>query len=78
MKDGLMLIAHRWEEGIHRRYILSPATKEQLSLLILAGSALIQACEKAGVVIPRYFINSKALYYALTDKMRIDIVTTSE
>ncbi len=36
-------------------------------MVATAGSALIQACEKAGVTIPRYFVRIAYFLYDLTD-----------
>ena len=49
--DGMF----RWKEGINRRYAV--LGREEIGIILMfatAGSALIQACEKAGVTIPRY------------------------
>lgn len=54
----------RWQEGLDRRY-----ASRQYRLAIVgggantnaAGSALIQACEKAGVTIPRYCYHEKLM-----------------
>lgn len=55
-------INSRWQEGLDRRY----AYRSRMDVLIdsdnaLAGSALIQACEKAGVTIPRYCYHEKLM-----------------
>lgn len=45
----------RWEEGVDRRYCYEFCGPIRSKLTIAtAGSALIQACEKAGVTIPRW------------------------
>lgn len=52
----------RWKESFGRRYahVESPLRELKQNVdRIIAGSALIQACEKAGVTIPRYADDTK-------------------
>ena len=59
--------SHRWQEGIDRGYVLwrriVPCYASSVLVLtaLTAGSALIQACEKAGVTIPRYCYHEKLM-----------------
>lgn len=49
---------HRREEGLYRRYVVVFGGVEWSRLTSnQAGSALIQACEKAGSTVPRYEIS---------------------
>lgn len=54
----------RWKEGVNRGYASSQSLLQlQNSILTppTAGSALIQACEKAGATIPRYCYHEKLM-----------------
>jgi NADH dehydrogenase (ubiquinone) Fe-S protein 1 len=55
----------RWKEGLNRRYAASltpfAAAETVLTPPRTAGSALIQACEKAGSTVPRYCYHEKLM-----------------
>ena len=58
----------RRKKGINRRYVvLLWKYKGSRLLIATAGSALIQACEKAGVTIPRYLFCRLHFLYEIAD-----------
>jgi hypothetical protein len=54
-----LILCFRWQDGLDRRYVWDIGTAGVDSDKRTAGSALIQACEKAGVTIPRWALRER-------------------